>query len=98
MEFEGFDWTELTIAFGLYNESDDNEIVLKKTKDYLIESYLPKANSVVADTIRAYLGALFDRCSKVGSYSTPLWRGLMQIEDDRTLIKYTVALLEYLWF
>jgi len=98
MEFEGFDWTELTIAFGIYNESDENEIIIKKTKDYLIENYLPTANGEVADTIRSYLGALFDRCSKVGRYSAPLWRGLIQIEDDRTLIKYTAVLLEHLWF
>ena len=98
MEFEGFDWTELSQAFGLYKESEEDEMTLKKTRDYLLEHHFPKASSEVADTIRSYLAALYDRSSKAGKYSTPVWGGLLEVKDDRTLIKYTIILLEYMWF
>ncbi len=98
MNFDGIDWTELSKFFGLFDESDDDETVLKKTKEYLLENHFPYANDTVADTIRLFLVALHDRCLKDGRYSTPIWNGLLEVRDNRTLIKYTIILLEHMWY
>lgn len=97
MEFKGYDWTELAKCFGLFENEYEDELTLKKTKDYLVTNHFSNTE-YLAKEIRRFLFELYKNCLQSKRYSTPVWKGLLNIEDDFTLIKYTIILLEYMWY
>ncbi|WP_438449322.1 hypothetical protein [Gorillibacterium sp. sgz5001074] len=99
MSFDGKDWMEISTYFGICENSLLNEEdILKKTREFLGSAlYDSDAEEKVAEVIRNFLTALYTRCSK-GKHTGPLWKGLLEIEDNFTLIKYTCILLEHMWY
>jgi len=96
LEYEGKDWTELSKQFGLFENDLEDEITLQKTKDYLVSKHFSDTESVSSE-IRLFLRALCRNCDG-NKYTTPIWKGLLNVEDDFTLIKYTIVLLEHMWY
>ncbi|WP_187273832.1 hypothetical protein [Paenibacillus sp. N3.4] len=94
--FEGKDWTELSLHFGVidekYNGENDEEI-LRKTKKFLESIITSSREKEVADNIRQFLNLLYQNTEgyKESAY---IWKGMLEMEYDFNLIKYTVKLLE----
>ncbi len=100
MTFEGVDWTELSKCFGIIGEDfqgNKEEVILEETREYLYQSFLTDREKEVADTIRVFLERLYEN-SKGVKENAPVWKGLLEIKDDFTLIKYSGILLEYMWY
>jgi len=101
MEFKGIDWTELSVCFGIIDKvedwQDDTEI-LNKTKDYLQSMLLNEhKQDEVAHPLRLFLQKLYDNSLKHKS-NAPIWKGLLEVEDNFTFIKYSVILFEHMWY
>lgn len=68
-------------------------------KSYLKEAISlqdEKGHCAPAETVREFLRTLHDESAKV-DYWTPVWDGLLQVKNDETLLKATIALLEHMW-
>lgn len=51
---------------------------------------------IVASEIRVFVMALFETSD--GKFdNAPLWKGLLEMENDYTLLKYTSILIEHMW-
>lgn len=97
MNFKGYDWTELTECFGLFDKELEDEMLLQKTRNYLVSKHFSDGD-YLAGEIRCFLRMLYQNCLKAQRYNTPIWKGLLDVKDDFTLIKYTIILLDVMWF
>lgn len=100
MTFKGVGWTELSNYFGILEgdcEKDSETVILEKTREYLFASLLTDREKEVADVVRAFLEKLYNN-SKGIKENAPVWKGLLEIKGDFTLIKYSGILLEYMWY
>lgn len=100
MEFEGYDWTELAVHFGILskeeNVQDDTES-LNKTKEYLHSTLFDEEKQKeIVIPLRQFLDKLYNMSLR-HSHEAPIWHGLLEITDNFTLIKYSIILLEYMW-
>jgi hypothetical protein len=50
----------------------------------------------VAADLREFLGVLADEEEHIGFYA-PLWRGLIAIEHDSTMLKIAAKLVDHMW-
>lgn len=100
MDFEGIDWTELSKYFGIvkydYESGKDKEVLLK-TKEYLQNILFSNGEQEVATALRMFLNKLYEN-SKNFKCNAPIWKGLLEIEDDFTFIKYSIILLDQMWY
>ncbi|TQR33947.1 hypothetical protein [Brevibacillus brevis] len=100
MQFEGIDWTELSIYFEVVEQNYDggqDEKVLNLTKDFLRSTLMSDREAEVANGIRQFLTKLYKN-SIEHKHNAPIWKGLLEVNDDFTLIKYTILLLEHMWY
>lgn len=100
MEFEGVDWTELSIYFEIVKQDYDggqDEKVLLLTKDFLQSVLMSDRETEVANGIRQFLTKLYNNSIEY-KHNAPIWKGLLEVNDDFTLIKYTILLLEHMWY
>ena len=72
------------------------DITLEKTKDYLADNHFSNTE-FLAGEIRKFLYILYENCLQAKRYNSPIWKGMLEIVDDWTLIKYTIVLLEHMW-
>jgi len=94
--FEGKDWTELSLHFGVIDEkySGENDVeILVKTKNFLESIIRSNREKEVADGIRLFLNLLYQNTEGYKE-SAAIWKGMLEMEHDFNLIKYTIKLLE----
>lgn len=95
--FQGVDWRELSERWGIdfKNDLTDDEC-LNETASYIIQSvpYKDKRQKKVARDIRSFLKKLIKWDN---TYKTPVWEGLLKVENDETLLTFTYHLLQDMW-
>lgn len=89
--FKGIDWSELSERWGLNLELEDHLL-----SELTIKHMLQGEPCELAQDIRAFLEALCKQ-SENWDYCSPVWNGLLEVEHDETLIKFTTQLLECMW-
>lgn len=92
----GTDWTELSIHFGVIDENytgDNDEEILAKTKEFLESITHTDREKEIANDVRKFLNLLYENTEGYKD-SAYLWKGLLNMEHDFNLIKYTIKLLE----
>lgn len=94
--FRGLDWTELSQHFGVidgkYNGENDEEVLIK-TKKFLESILASNREKEVANDIRKFLELLYQNTEGYKD-SALMWKGILNMEHDSNLIKYTTKLLE----
>lgn len=93
-KFKGWDWTELGTAWNLFDL--DNDIKVKDAanliKKYILDNY--DKNDTIIEDMKLFLQEIVDSDTL---YEIPLFRGLLEIENDEVFVKYYCNLLEYMW-
>lgn len=93
-EFLGRDWTEISKHFGI--DCSNEQEALIKTKAHINSVLMTEQENVAATEIRVFVKALFERAE--GKYdNAPLWKGLLEMENDYTFLKYTSILIDHMW-
>lgn len=95
MRYKGYDWTELAEALGVEIPDCDDPTPLIEYIDNA--SYWDDGEGVKnphTKEMRKFLNAL---CKNCVFYSVPIWKGLKQIKNDETFIKYFLHLLPFMW-
>jgi hypothetical protein len=93
-EFLGRDWTEISKHFGI--DCNNEQEALIKTKAYINSVLMTDKENVVASEIRVFVKALHEKAE--GKFdNAPLWKGLLEMKNDYTLLKYTSILIEHMW-
>ena len=101
MKYVGVSWAELGVRFKLitleqYEDSSyDEDELLEEIKDYIsnntgVGDHLYK----IRRHLREHLTLLIERDK---SYKQPLWRGLLNIEDEHTFMQMCIPLIGYMW-
>jgi hypothetical protein len=105
-EFMGWEWVELGkrwkvkeptpgLTFPCNQEVDDTYCL--NVKDYMLAAIgNKKKEPKVAKDIREFLTVLHKKAKK-NDYNHPVWAGLLKVEHDETLIRFTVDLLSRMW-
>lgn len=102
MEYPGFDWSELGVRFGLitpeqYEDSSyDEDELLEGIKEYISSNTSPveDPSPEMVRHLKEHLTLLIERdCT----YNSPLWRGLLGIENHYTFCNMCIPLIEYMW-
>jgi len=94
-KFKGFDWTELSKVLKLDLDISD-KLLLRETQKILLSAIAHSNEKKVAKLIKKFLQALHKESKRI-NYSAPLWKGMLKIKSDETLIKHTVELLDSMW-
>jgi len=101
--FSGFDYTELSEAwnipsytYSIYNDIKPLECFLKEIK---YKAFGKTDNNFVirkvSKDIRLYLKKMLEYSDS--SYYNPIWKGLIKVESDITLIILVIDLLKHMW-
>jgi NDP-sugar pyrophosphorylase family protein len=95
-KFKGFDWTEIGKYWNLFKSDDDieEEEMAKKIKNFLWENF--ENNKEIINDAREFVQAIID-CGKDYFEKIEIFKGLLNIKDDETFVKYFCILLEYMW-
>lgn len=100
--FDGHDWTELALAFGIVEDKES----LNSIEEGIIEEEISnilwnavswerrKEKTIEINLLRKFLDKISSNCI---FYSKPVWQALNKIEDDQTLVKYFCVLMPYCW-
>jgi len=102
MEYPGFDWSELGVRFGLItpeqheDSSYDEDKLLEEIKAYIEKNTHP-VNGVSQEMVRHLKEHLTLLIEHDNTYNSPLWKGLMGIENHHTFCNMCVPLIEYMW-
>lgn len=99
MEFKGWCWSELMPAFGLTSVDDGEEQDLATMQEFLASMAHIDAswrNVEIMNLCKEYLMVLISQTEKI-SFSTPIWKGLMEINEPFTFIQYFRTLLPHAW-
>jgi hypothetical protein len=96
-DLPGYDYMELGVRFGLvtreaYRASDYDEDTLLSDIQYYLSD--PRYGPEAARGMRAYLQQLIRHGN---TYATPVWRGLLEVEDDATFLRLCGPLIPYMW-
>lgn len=94
-EFKGWDYEELGDCWKLFKKFNADIDTDKIIIDYL-RNEGDKKKKIIARDIRLFLTRVLSQGINVG-YWAPVWRGLLEIKDDYTLIQVTIPLLPYMW-
>ncbi|HEX9058560.1 MAG TPA: hypothetical protein VF941_00085 [Clostridia bacterium] len=100
MDFKGIDWTELSIYFGIIEkdyEGGNDKAVLEETKEYLKLALYSDKEVETANSIRLFVQKLYSNSNGVKA-NAPIWKGLSEVRESFTIIKYTIILLEQMWY
>ena len=96
-KFKGWDWTELASCWGCRCTKDEE---CEKAIDKYICERLPfgsekeiSKQKECAKDLRRFLKKLV----KGPGCSKPIWQGLLQVEDNYTLLSFTRVLLTFMW-
>lgn len=95
VDFKGIDWSELSLTFGLDMALED-DLLLEKTKEFILNSLATENEKQVADLIRQYLKKLYET-SKPYKECAELWKIISEFKNDYTVLKYTHRLLIDMW-
>lgn len=102
--FYGYDYTELAEKWGIAPppEGVDENIYYLTTIRWHIQEIIAKVaenkeevNPKIQD-MRDFLKALIKESEEV-DYCTPVWKGLLKIEEPYTFCHLFIALLPYMW-
>lgn len=87
--------------FGKFRITDTEEIYIELTRDELIklivnihDGNIIKEQKEKIEGIRTYISRLIEQDH---SYLSPLWEGLIKIENETEFLKFVNVLLPYLW-
>lgn len=90
----GIDWTELGVLWG-FKESLSDKAMSRKIKQYIVDSYHSEAlTNKAAGDVRKFLKLLIKNS---WGYGKPVWKGLLAVKDNYTLLQFTRELLESMW-
>ena len=97
-KFKGHDYTEILNALGVPGSGRTDE-ELRQGLCGVFSSWLEIGSEEDKQRVvlmREFLKALVAEEGRIG-YRAPLFRGLAQIEDAATFVRYFVVLLPHLW-
>lgn len=99
--FEGIDWVELLDHFKIeYSDEDDDNVILDKLTEFLCETNTyGEFDPIVVEGCKKFLSALIDheKTCALGSYTLPVWKGLLSIENDWTFMQFFTRLISFMW-
>lgn len=75
-----------------FNEQSELEAVRK----YMHDSFYNGTKDQIAKDLREFITVLYEESEKI-DYQSPVWKALLELEDDGTLIKFTSLLLPMMW-
>jgi hypothetical protein len=102
MAYNGYDYTELLVELGFMPEGEDEEKFtavedfiryMEDHYDYSEADYDEDGKLAILE-MREFLTAL---AGQEHTCVSPLWKGLLAIEDDWTFVKYFVKLIRDMW-
>ena len=97
--FKGLDWTELEDYFGL-NRADPVDVCFDSISEteplaeFLKRNCVYPASKRIVEPCRSFLRAL---SSVRQTHDYPVWRGLLDVEDDVMFMVLFIRLLPYMW-
>jgi hypothetical protein len=101
VEYKGYDYTELYPALGIGTDDTSTNMQQARAKmsDLFANSMMDReggkeALSAFAIELRRYLTVLAEVDP---GFAGPLWKGLVAIEDDESLIQYFLPLMTKAW-
>lgn len=103
-EFKGWDYTELGYCWGIINKDMDDQEAGATIENYLSKigadgmgasknSEERKVLQSVANDIREFLKVL----SQYKTYEAPVWKGMLKVKSDWTLVKFTINNFYNMW-
>ena len=104
-KFQGWGYEELAEAFEILKDKDnpDDDNVVELLQTYITTNLLvpgpgsiegKKIMSDACDIIRNYIKALL---TYEGNYYGPVWKAMLEIEDDFTLLQITHDMIPNMW-
>lgn len=100
MDLKGIDWTELSKHFGIIDNDYEcwkDDKVLRKTRKFLQDKLFTDQEIQVEIVLRMFLEKLYENSIGIKE-NAPIWKGLLEVKGDFTLIKYSIILLEHMWY
>ena len=103
-QFRGHDYVELAEYWELIDDIEDSgtdnnsdELLKKRINAYMFDTLGDKKRMVkVTKILRKFISVLYKQSKKI-DYQYPVWKGLLNVKDDETLIKFTSVLLKGMW-
>jgi hypothetical protein len=99
-DFEGYDWLELSEYLGFPREVNPETFqeFLRNVAFYDFVKAKRESKKEIAEACRAYLNALIERNTSIGTTEAlPLWEGLSNIKDETTFLMYYSHLVTCMW-
>jgi len=95
-EFKGLDWTELAEYFGCEGSDDESIIVIDEKLTTIIREIHGGSLKAHPDVknIREFVSIIH---TKDNTYKKPIWKGLSNIKEDGTFLKFVSILYREMW-
>ena len=95
--FKGWDYTELYVLFGAVpiEDATDEEDIRRLTGFIICAAKEDDLFTEVVQGLRAFVWALVGESHVLGG--EPVFRGLLQVKDDRMFVSYFLTLLPHAW-
>jgi hypothetical protein len=98
IEFKGWDWVEIAPIFGIESGRDEDQLLeelQQKLDDLMMDVIDDKRNGAVQiRQLRKFACAISKNSI---SYDAPLFKGLCNIKDDATFLKWMAEILGHMW-
>ena len=94
--FKGYDWSELAKYFGVDGSDAEGEKIIDEKLNLIISELHGCSFKAHPDAIkiREYVSKLE---KDDDTYKRPLWKGLLNIKEDGTFIKFVKILYKEMW-
>lgn len=94
--FKGYDWSELSEKWQLPEVSDDENLEqTKKVMMRALDSFDHQGRTIFLD-VRSFVRALAKYSAKI-DHSSPVWEGLLKVQNKDTFVLFAVHLLDCMW-
>lgn len=95
-EFKGADWTELAEYFGFDGSDDESIKIIDEKLTTIIREIHGCSLKAHPDAIkiRKYVAKLEENDN---TFKKPLWKGLSNIKEDGTFLKFVALLYSEMW-
>lgn len=83
----------------IFTTEDEEEVLAEKVKMHIKEELFHKENQSVRDDVNSFLEALIQE-SEDGAgadYNYPVYKGMLEVENNHTFGKWIIHNLELLW-
>lgn len=89
------EYKEYTEEFGKIKVLNE-QLELDAVRKYMHDSFHNGTKGQVVEDLREFIAALYEESEK-NDYQSPVWKALLELENDETLIKFTSLLLPMMW-